>query len=865
MQLYEWETRKMMTKIKKATKPIFFGDTVFTHVLKRRLLSFTDLLELFKKPRTAKIDQIAFHKLDSAGQLKYKNGPYFCPCSFDTPTRDNGSTNTIQLLCIDVDDPKHTPYVTAEALDITLDDFNWALYPTISSTHKKPRWRLIVETDGKISPAHYTSCLATIASYLGLTEISLESFTVSQPMFMPTRCRDASYELSYNAHGRAFTYEDINFDAAVHKLYASRKVRTTAGDKEAFEYLVPPLDIPNDDRIKDAMEFLDPDSHQQEWIKIGAALKHQYQHDPDEGFKIWNQWSEKGDKYGTVSSTKKFWNYLSANPTDREPVTIRSIFKMAKKEGWEDTISSEDTESYDDIVIAIQNAKDMGDLLESIPQRIARRPLSKTLRELLTTTLKDRIKEVTGKTYSIAVLRKACQYNPTTDVFENDEGVWLTDRKSPEWTEGFVYIRQTNEFFNTLSYERIIPEVVNNAYSRFMLTRADRMEGRTRPEERPQDFLLNTVSVPQYKGYVYMPQVDEPVVHFEGADCLNIFQDRKPARTKEGYQEVKDTLISHTEWLTSSKREARIIMDYLAYNVQNPGQKINWAILLQGVQGSGKTFFAEVIGAVLGREHIGTPDMSILNQVWTDWAEAKCMIFIEEVRIASKNRFVIMDKLKPFITNPVVTIARRNVNAYQIPNVSNYMLFSNHKDAIAIDDTDRRYCIIISEIQTPEQIERRGGVKYFEKLFGILDKPGTLRAVLEDWEIHNSFVPKGRAPLTRSRASLVEINKNDGQLSVEDILEDCKSPYIQRDLLSGKVLLDTATCEVGANLRMSRRDLSRLLTRMGYNNLGRTKIKGELHTIWLHPEHADARTKRGPNKEIRRRIREHKPEEHDVL
>lgn len=51
------------------------------------------------------------------------------------------------------------------------------------------------------------------------------------------------------------------------------------------------------------------------------------------------------------------------------------------------------------------------------------------------------------------------------------------------------------------------------------------------------------------------------------------------------------------------------------------------------------------------------------------------------------------DRIKAFITDSVISIEPKGVNPYQIDNISNYVLFSNHEDSVIVEESDRRYPI----------------------------------------------------------------------------------------------------------------------------------------------------------------------------
>ena len=68
------------------------------------------------------------------------------------------------------------------------------------------------------------------------------------------------------------------------------------------------------------------------------------------------------------------------------------------------------------------------------------------------------------------------------------------------------------------------------------------------------------------------------------------------------------------------------------------------------------------------------------------------------------------DKIKVYITDPYITIEPKGVNSYQIENISNLVLCSNHQDSIIVEKGDRRYTIF--EVGT----KYMGNKKYFNEL-----------------------------------------------------------------------------------------------------------------------------------------------------
>jgi len=75
---------------------------------------------------------------------------------------------------------------------------------------------------------------------------------------------------------------------------------------------------------------------------------------------------------------------------------------------------------------------------------------------------------------------------------------------------------------------------------------------------------------------------------------------------------------------------------------------------------------------------------------------------------------VFMEDLKNMITEPDLTIEKKNIDAGKYKNFVNAIMLTNNEDILDIDDKDRRFCIFESSA------EKKGDVEYFTKLYACI-------------------------------------------------------------------------------------------------------------------------------------------------
>src|SRR6185369_13812264 len=201
---------------------------------------------------------------------------------------------------------------------------------------------------------------------------------------------------------------------------------------------------------------------------------------------------------------------------------------------------------------------------------------------------------------------------------------------------------------------------------------------------------------------------NEMLFVYDKRKYVNTYAPTYPELDLEHEQQAGEIFQNHLKNLIAEESHRRTLIDFMAYIVQFPGHKIRWAVLIQGAEGAGKTYLAEVMRAVLGKRHVKLADGTTISSGWNEWTFGYQLVVIEEVRVVGTNRYDIMNRLKPWITNDGITINEKFESSRDVSNITNYILFSNHQDALALTANDRRYFILKSPLQTKQQVQSLG-------------------------------------------------------------------------------------------------------------------------------------------------------------
>lgn len=121
----------------------------------------------------------------------------------------------------------------------------------------------------------------------------------------------------------------------------------------------------------------------------------------------------------------------------------------------------------------------------------------------------------------------------------------------------------------------------------------------------------------------------------------------------------------------------------------------NTAWVFSGMPGTGKgMFFESVIEPIWTTEYTSRKRLENLEDQFTGGFESKLMIAIDEIHLSSgKNPTALLDKLKNLISESRATIRAMRQEQRDMPVYYNWLLFSNHRDAIRVEAGDRRFNI----------------------------------------------------------------------------------------------------------------------------------------------------------------------------
>lgn len=531
------------------------------------------------------------------------------------------------------------------------------------------------------------------------------------------------------------------------------------------------------------------------WRNAVFAVHHQFhgtEHEED-ALDLVDAWSQKSVKY-TAGCVHAIWNKTHEQRLGLATMgTLKAWLGDAWKGYKRTAVTPEAVEQAADWASRIRVAGETT-LLGPLAAEIRAAKLTDIDRAALVKHYQARLKELKGVAIPVADVRKALapvkpEAEPTVLSPALDDPFFL----GPDWAKEWFWVASENAFFNRKNKQL---ETVLSFNTRYKWDSANLVIENEKGDKEyypPYERMVQHWRVPVLDRMAYHPQAGE-VFELDGLRMANTYRPDLRVKadssfTPEGRRLV-EALERHLTVLIPSPTERNIFRAWLAFNYRNPGVKIRWAPLLKGAEGDGKSIFGEVLQILMGRENIRTMSADTLQtSPFSGWATGQCVVVLEEVRFQGHNRFDIVNKLKPYITNNSVELHAKGKDPGNALNVSNYLLLTNHDDAIPLNDGDRRYFVLRTPYRNLQELDAFlqavfsiSHTEHFDEIFALGNAhPGQMALWLDRVEYPEAFNPNGNAPRTEARALMIQSSASDVETLVLDILDDGATAVRQRD------------------------------------------------------------------------------------
>lgn len=377
----------------------------------------------------------------------------------------------------------------------------------------------------------------------------------------------------------------------------------------------------------------------------------------------------------------------------------------------------------------------------------------------------------------------------------------------PSWGRNYVFVADEDRFVNHRSFGILTPGAVDRSHL-FDATR----DGYEEPASR---VLLQIEQFERCETMDFRPdRYDKDDVNgsrtFRDSSTgnqltLNTFHELlypERDKKKKNLKKVKKLIMRHLRNFLNED-DALLILDWIAYAVQQPGKRMSWMPVIQSAEGCGKGIIIALIRSVTTQSHISLVSPSAFHSDYSDYNEAKTVIGYDEFNMVDKRGVSAKDDFKNAITEEMITVNRKGGRMLDVPNIAKKIAFTNDLNCMSMSVTDRRFCMIKSYVQSESDVAKLNPA-HFEEFCDAITDPntpkhkrlnGAAREFLLEYDIRDCFDPLGRAPDTAYRAELIEESKSSEYRLLSQLLRDDTCLFVTDKFISVTQISSMSGCE----------------------------------------------------------------------
>ena len=489
------------------------------------------------------------------------------------------------------------------------------------------------------------------------------------------------------------------------------------------------------------------------------------------------------------------------------------------------------------------------------------RPLSEALQKILT-NIKNKKEHSSGGTFDnwiVAFVYKAMEDNmEDTEILEHLATIKSYSEKTNDDDYFPAKIRNCREKFGKLDpgplREWLIKNLIwimdiekfwdNTTKRSYKETSVEKRYGHLAPSKSTIKSWYTKHSAKQdaeeiiYRPDLYNP--DTPRLKLE--DKLWYLNKYKPSdntpKRPETHRDL-DPFMELMDYLIPDENYKNKVLDWLAFIVQNPGRKIRYAILVYSSNWQiGKGSLFEVMTDILGEDNAEPSNVRAILDKGVKFAE-KQLILVDECK--SKGDFGeksnLINDLKTIITERRIQQRVLYKDYRTIKTFTNYIIFTNNKDALSISPDDARYFVLFNE-------EERLDQDFYDHFHLWREKDGSS---FVHWFLRNrdlsKFRPNAPAPETEFRKEMALEGEHPLTMKLREWIEEGRHPFsLEESVRSSSELTDwiSENCK-GEVVKYANnsKTLAKSLKDLGCIKIGQVlhKRRGDKPTLWIFRNH----------------------------
>jgi len=337
---------------------------------------------------------------------------------------------------------------------------------------------------------------------------------------------------------------------------------------------------------------------------------------------------------------------------------------------------------------------------------------------------------------------------------------YLSPERQVEYFKGCVYVQDVDKVF-TPEGNFLKQSQVKNTYGGYVFQLDD--IGKKTTRDAWEAFTQSQANrLPKVMTSCFKPRLPPgQIISEEGRSKVNTFVPI-PVDMHEGDVSPFLDLLRR---ILPVENDRKILLSYMAACLQHIGVKFQWAPVLQGTFGNGKSFMSSCVAYGVGTRYSHFPKASEIAEKFNEWMFYKLFIGVEDIKVHADKQDL-LETLKPMITSDRYPMRAMHASEIMMDSTANWIINTNHQDAIASLTKDRRFCPLFTRQQEKEDLTRDGLTpEYFHRLYTWAREQGGYAFIsyyLRAYKIEDAYNPATlcqNAPATSSTQDAAEANR----------------------------------------------------------------------------------------------------------
>lgn len=315
-----------------------------------------------------------------------------------------------------------------------------------------------------------------------------------------------------------------------------------------------------------------------------------------------------------------------------------------------------------------------------------------------------------------------------------------------------------------------------------------------------------------------------------GRRAFNAWRPFKRTEPPTDWQSIAGPFLDHVGWLFGE--EANPFLDWLAHIEQAPGVLPHFGWLhIAKAHGMGRNWLSSVLERIWPGRVATAFDLSgTLNTSYNGRLAGRNLAIVDEIDEGNSGKaYQHAQKLKQLVTETTRHINPKYGRQYEEFNSCRWLVFSNSKAALPLEDKDRRFWVV----STADGPKDEG---YYRTLYALLDDELFITSVAHMLGQRNisDFNPGQRPPLSEAKLELLQRTRSETENVLLLIVDRWPVDLITKgDLLT---VLD-GDCPSGAALRhaFDRAGIVKVKDLMKTNGFG-TRVKTSVFALRNHDD-----------------------------